>query len=51
MVSWEALELSRETERLVSEVKRELRALRVKVEHAENPKLLKTYRELLSTLD
>jgi len=43
--------LNKETERLVNEVKKELRALRAKVEEREDPKLLKTYQRLRSTLD
>ena len=43
--------LDKETERLVSEVKRELRALRVKVDQRDDPKLLKTYRKIRSSLD
>ncbi len=43
--------LDKETERLVNEVKRELRALRVKIDQRDNPKLLKTYRKMRSTLD
>jgi ribosomal protein L29 len=43
--------LDKETERLVNEVKRELRALRVMVAESENPKLLKTYKKLRSTID
>jgi len=48
---WELLVLDKETERLVSEVKKELRALRAKVEQREDPRLLKTYRKMQSTLD
>jgi len=43
--------LDKETERLVGEVKRELRALRVKIDQRGDPKLLKTYRKMRSTLD
>jgi hypothetical protein len=43
--------LDKETERLVNEVKRELRALRVKIDQRDNPKLLKTYQKMRSTLD
>jgi hypothetical protein len=43
--------LDKETERLVNEVKRELRALRVKIDQRDDPKLLKTYRRMRSTLD
>jgi hypothetical protein len=46
-----SLTLDKETERLVSEVKRELRALRVKVDQRDDPKLLKTYRKIRSSLD
>jgi len=43
--------LDKETERLVNEVKRELQALRVKIDQRDDPKLLKTYRKIRSTLD
>ena len=48
---WKWLELNKETERLVNQVEKELQTLRVKIEHRENPKLLKAYQKLLSTLD
>lgn len=43
--------LEKETERLVNEVKKELRALKAKLAESEDPKLLKTYKKMLSTLD
>ena len=43
--------MDKETERLVNEVKRELRALRDRIEQSEDPKLLKTYQKMRSTLD
>ena len=43
--------LDKETERLVNEVKKELRALRVRIAESEDPKLLKTYRKMRSSLD
>ncbi|HKZ93905.1 MAG TPA: hypothetical protein VJ249_04900 [Candidatus Bathyarchaeia archaeon] len=43
--------LDKETERLVNEVKKELQALRVRIDQREDPKLLKTYRKMQSTLD
>jgi hypothetical protein len=46
-----SLVLDKETERLVNEVKRELRALRMKIDQRDDPKLLKTYRKIRSTLD
>jgi hypothetical protein len=46
-----SLMLDKETERLVNEVKRELRALRAKIDQRDDPKLLKTYRKMRSTLD
>jgi hypothetical protein len=46
-----SLTLDKETERLVNEVKRELRALRLKVDQRDDPKLLKTYRKIRSSLD
>jgi hypothetical protein len=42
--------LSKETERLVKELKEELHALRIEVKQKKNPKLSKTYQELLFTL-
>jgi len=51
LVVWELLVLDKETERLVNEVKKELRALRAKVEQREDPKLLKTYQKMRATLD
>jgi len=42
--------LDKETERLINEVRKELHAIKVKVEKEENQKLLKAYQELLSTL-
>ena len=50
-LSREALMLDKETERLVNEVKRELQALRVKIDQRDDPKLLKSYRKMRSTLD
>lgn len=50
-ISKERLVLDKETERLVNEVKRELQALRAKIEQEENRRLLKTYQKMLSTLD
>jgi len=50
-ISTERLALDKETERLVNEVKRELQALRAKIEQEENRRLLKTYHKMLSTLD
>ncbi len=43
--------MSKETERLVNEVRKELHALRIEVKQKKNPKFLKAYRELLSALD
>jgi len=42
--------LDKETQRLINEVRKELHAIKVKVEKEENQKLLKAYQELLSTL-
>ncbi len=43
--------MSKETERLVNEVGKELHALRIEVKQKKNPRLLKAYQELLSALD
>ena len=43
--------LNKETERLVNQVKKEMQASRATIEQRENPKLLKTYQKMLSTLD
>ncbi len=43
--------LDKETERLVNEVKKELQALRARIDRQEDPKLLKTYRKMQATLD
>jgi len=42
--------LSKETERLVKELRKELRVLRSQVKQKRNPKLSKTYQELVATL-
>lgn len=42
--------MDKETERLVNEVKKELRALRARIER-EDTRLLKTYQKMRSTLD
>lgn len=38
-------------ERLINELREDLRVLRIKIEQKGNPKLLEKYRELLLTLD
>jgi len=43
--------MDKETERLVREVKRELRALKAKVDESENHAALTAYEEMTSTLD
>ena len=43
--------MDKETERLVNEVKKELQALRARIDRNEDPKLLKTYQKMRSTLD
>ena len=43
--------MDRETEELVKKVKKELRALRTKVDELENHAALMAYEELTSTLD
>jgi len=45
------LALDKETERLVNEVKKELRALRARIDQTEDQKLLKSYQKMRSTLD
>jgi len=42
--------LDRETERLAKELKKELQALKAKVKQKKNPKIMKEYRKLVSTL-
>jgi len=42
--------LDRETERIAKEVEKELRALRVKAKQKKDPKLMKAYQKLASTL-
>ena len=43
--------MSKETERLVKEVKKELHELGIQAKQNGNPKLLKSYRELLIALE
>lgn len=43
--------MNKETERLINELRKDLHALRIKVEQKGKPKLLEKYRELLLTLD
>lgn len=43
--------MEKDTEELVKKVKKELRALRAKVDELENYAILKAYEELTSTLD
>jgi hypothetical protein len=43
--------MDKETEQLVKKVKKELRALRAKVDELENYAALTAYEELTSTLD
>ena len=42
--------MDRETERMAKELKKELRALRVKAKQKKNPKIMKVYQKLASTL-
>jgi hypothetical protein len=43
--------LDKETERLVNDVRKELKALRAKLEKVENHALMMAYEELSSTVD
>ncbi len=47
----EVPKLNKETERLVKEVKKELRELGIQVKRNGNPKLSKSYRELCTALE
>ena len=42
--------MDRETERMTKELKKELHALRMKVKQKKNPKVMKAYQKLATTL-